>query len=137
MEYYKSIIGILIVVALAIAGYTAYEDSQGVAVCVAGHGCSEVRHGEYGEIFGYKVSFFGTAALAGLLVVHFLSYKRKIPYKFFLLATYVGAGFAAYFIYLQLFVIGAVCTNCVVIDSAVLVVFLLANYEYFKLQKKH
>ncbi len=135
MEYFKSAIAILILIAIGVAAYLLYEDKTGSQVCIIGEDCSIVRNSEYSQIFGIKVSTFGLISTIALLLIHYLAFIKKIPYKFFLWTAYIGAAFAIYFLYLQFFVIKAVCSYCVSIDSAILLIFAAANYEYFKLQK--
>ena len=109
------ILAVLDVVGLAIALYLSVVELQGgVPVCGPIHGCEEVARSEYSRIAGIPVAVFGVA-LSMVLLTLALAWFRTDLYAL-LLAHYglslAGVLFEAYFLYLQVFVIGAVCIWC-------------------------
>ena len=109
------ILAVLDVVGLAIALYLSVVELQGgVPVCGPIHGCEEVARSEYSRIAGVPVAVFGVA-LSTVLLTLALAWWRTDLYAL-LLAHYglslAGVLFEAYFLYLQVFVIGAVCIWC-------------------------
>ncbi len=136
MRYLKNLIAILIIIALGFSAYIYYTDQVGSEICLITSGCSLVKNSAYAEIFGIKLSLFGLLALSALLLIHFQTFRKKLPYKLFLAAAYLGALFSFYFLYLQFIVIKAVCSYCLVVDFSILLIASLATYEYFKSQKR-
>lgn len=109
------ILAILDVIGLGIALYlSAVELSGGVPVCGPIHGCEEVARSEYSRIAGIPVAVFGVALSVVLLSLAVAWWKTDL-YPL-LLAHYglslAGVIFEAYFLYVQVFVIGAVCIWC-------------------------
>ncbi|MFH1801848.1 MAG: vitamin K epoxide reductase family protein [archaeon] len=119
----------LILIEVVLTGILAYQDVVGSAgsFCVAGSeeaGCSGVRDSVYGELFGMKLSFFGLISFLVLLVV--FVYEKRIWEGSFFVLSLVGAVFAAYFLYLQVFVLKQMCSTCAVVDGTAILIFLLA-----------
>lgn len=109
------ILAVLDVVGLGIAFYLSVVELQGgVPVCGPIHGCEEVARSEYSRIAGIPVAVFGVG-LSLLLLTLALAWWRTDLYGL-LLAHYglslAGVIFEVYFLYLQVFVIGAVCIWC-------------------------
>ena len=103
---------------LAVAGYLTWAHlDDGVLVCVAGGGCETVQESEYAEIAGVPVAALGLgfyAAVLGLLV-----WDSALSRLGAAALGLVGLVFSAYLLVLQLVVIDAVCTWCVVNDVAI------------------
>ena len=109
------ILAALDIVGLAIALYLSVVELQGgVPVCGPIHGCEEVARSEYSRIAGIPVAVFGVG-LSLLLLTLAITWWRTDLYGL-LLAHYglslAGVIFEVYFLYLQVFVIGAVCIWC-------------------------
>lgn len=109
------ILAALDIVGLAIAAYLSVVELQGgVPVCGPIKGCEEVARSEYSRIGGVPVAVFGVA-LSLVLLTLAIAWWRTDLYAL-LLAHYglslAGVLFEAYFMYLQVFVIGAVCIWC-------------------------
>lgn len=102
-------------VGLAIAGYlSVVELGGGVPVCGPLKGCEEVARSEYSRIGGIPVAVFGVGLSLVLLGLALAWWKTDL--YALLLAHYGlslgGLVFEAYFLYVQVFVIGAVCVWC-------------------------
>ena len=109
------ILAVLDLAGLAIAAYLSVVELQGaVPVCGPIKGCEEVARSEYSRIGGVPVAVFGVA-LSLVLLTLAVAWWRTDLYVL-LLAHYglslAGVIFEAYFMYLQIFVIGAVCIWC-------------------------
>lgn len=110
-----AILAALDLVGLGIAAYLSIvEMGGGVPACGPLKGCEEVARSEYSRIGGIPVAVFGVG-LSLLLLSLALAWWKTDLYAL-LLAHYGlslgGLVFEAYFIYLQVFVIGAVCVWC-------------------------
>jgi uncharacterized membrane protein len=123
------ILAALDIAGLAIALYlSVVELGGGVPVCGPIHGCEEVARSEYSRIAGVPVAVFGVG-LSLLLLSLALAWWRT-DFSALLLAHYglslAGVLFEAYFLYLQVFVIGAVCIWCTSYGLSLMLRFLIA-----------
>ncbi|HJP88066.1 MAG TPA: vitamin K epoxide reductase family protein [Candidatus Limnocylindrales bacterium] len=123
------ILAVLDVIGLGIAVYlSAVELSGGVPVCGPIHGCEEVARSEYSRIAGIPVAVFGVGLSLVLLTLALAWWKTDL--YALLLAHYglslAGVIFEVYFLYLQVFVIGAVCIWCTSYGLSLIARFVIA-----------
>ena len=127
MEYIKGLLFILIAAEIILSGYLAYSSLSGtIPVCLTGKGCEIVQNSQYSQILGIPLSILGTISLILLLIFYYLAYKGKINYNWFLAACIFGTLDALYFIYLQFFVIKALCSNCLFVDFGMILILIIA-----------
>ena len=133
------ILAALDLVGLLIAGYLTIVElpAGGVPVCGPIKGCEEVALSEYSRIGGVPVAFFGVVLSVALLGLALAWWKTDI--YGLLLAHYglslVGVLFDGYFLYLQVFVIQAVCVWCVMYEVSLLLRFLIAFAVWYRQPK--
>jgi uncharacterized membrane protein len=132
------ILAVLDLIGLVVAGYLSIvEINGGVPTCGPFHGCEEVALSEYARIGGVPVAVFGVVLSVVLLGLAIAWWKTNI--YGLLLAHYalslVGVIFDAYFLYLQVFVIKAVCVWCVTYEITLLLRFLIAFIVYVRQPK--
>ena len=123
------ILAILDIAGLAIATYlSVVELGGGVPVCGPIKGCAEVAQSEYSRIGGIPVAVYGVV-LSLVLLTLALAWWRTNLYLL-LLAHYglslAGVIFEVYFLYLQVFVIGAVCIWCTSYGLSLVLRFVIA-----------
>ena len=123
------ILAFLDVVGLAIAAYLSVVELQGgVPVCGPIMGCAEVAQSEYSRIAGIPVALFGVALSVLLLTLAIAWYRTNL--YVLLLAHYglslAGVIFEVYFLYLQVFVIGAICIWCTSYGVSLIARFVIA-----------
>jgi uncharacterized membrane protein len=110
------ILAALDLVGLLIAGYlTIVELPGGVPICGPLKGCEEVAKSEFARINGIPVAAFGVVLSVTLLALAIAWWKTDI-YGLLLAhngLSLVGVVFDGYFLYLQVFVLEAVCVWCV------------------------
>ena len=110
-------IGLLVVTlaGIGVAAYLTYVHYKPAAlICSTGGGCETVQHSKYAVIAGLPVALFGLIAwVAAFLLVLWASELARM--MLVALALIMG-GFAVYLVVLQLFVIDAVCTWCMIND---------------------
>jgi uncharacterized membrane protein len=120
---FLDIIGLLIALYLSVV-----ELGGGVPACGPLHGCEEVARSEYSRIAGIPVAVFGVV-LSLVLLSLALAWWRSNLYVL-LLAHYglslAGVLFEAYFLYLQVFVIGALCVWCTTYGLSLIARFVVA-----------
>jgi uncharacterized membrane protein len=129
------ILAALDVVGLVVAGYlSVVELGGGVPSCGPLKGCEEVALSEYARIGGVPVAVFGVVLSVALLTLAVGWWKTDI--YGLLLAHYglslIGVMFDGYFLYLQVFVIGAVCVWCLTYEVSLLLRFLIALVVWYR-----
>lgn len=132
------ILAVLDTVGLIVASYlSVVELSGGVPTCGIIGGCEEVAKSQYNNFAGIPVALFGVFLSVTLLALA-LAWWRTNIYGL-LLAHYalslVGVMFDGYFLFLQVFVIKAVCIWCVTYEVSLLLRFLIAALVYYRQPK--
>jgi uncharacterized membrane protein len=129
------ILAILDLAGLLIAGYLSVVELQGgVPACGVLKGCEEVARSEYSRIAGIPVAVFGVV-LSLVLLSFAIAWWRTNLYVL-LLAHYglslAGVLFEAYFTYLQVAVIGAVCIWCASYGLSLVARFVIALFVWVR-----
>jgi len=132
------ILGVLDVVGLLVAGYLSVVELSGnVPSCGLISGCEEVARSQYNNFLGIPVAVFGVVLSVALLSLALAWWKTDI--YGLLLGHYalslVGVIFDGWFLYLQVFVIQAVCIWCVTYEVSLLLRFLIALVVYYRQPK--
>lgn len=102
----------------ALAGYLTWVHyDESALVCVAGGGCATVQQSAYAEIAGIPVAALGLIAYSSVFgLVLWDAPNARLGAA---TIAFVGLAFSLYLLVLQLFVIDALCTWCVVNDVVV------------------
>ena len=129
------ILAVLDIVGLLVASYlSVVELSGGVPTCGIISGCEEVAKSQYNNFLGVPVAVFGVLLSVVLLGLALAWWKTDI--YGLLLGHYalslVGVIFDGWFLYLQVFVIKAVCIWCVTYEVSLLPRFLIALLVYLR-----
>ena len=132
------ILAVLDVIGLLVAGYLSVVELSGdVPACGILPGCAEVARSQYNNFLGIPVAVFGVVLSVTLLSLALAWWKTDI--YGLLLGHYalslVGVMFDGWFLYLQVFVIGAVCIWCVTYEVSLLLRFLVALIVYYRQPK--
>ena len=103
---------------VALAAYLTWVHyDESLLVCVSGGGCETVQKSAYAEVAGIPVAVLGLGAYAvmfGLVVWDTANTRLAAA-----VIALVGLLFSMYLLALQLFVIDAVCTWCLVNDVVI------------------
>lgn len=96
------------------------------ACAVKENGCYAVQTSQYEKTFGIKNVHFGLAAFSVLLIITLIQRKKPTKRKkqFIFIGLICGSLIALYFLYLQFFVLRAVCKYCMVADVGVILALL-------------
>src|SRR3989442_15760176 len=101
---------------LLVAAYLTWTKlSGGTGVCVIGGGCDRVEASSYSVVLGIPVAAFG-AAWSALALIAAIGWWRTGDRRALLLlyvGGLIGVMVEAYLVYLELFVIHAICSWCV------------------------
>jgi uncharacterized membrane protein len=109
---------ILSVVGIAAAAYVAHGNYAGTQLwCPIVDGCNAVINSPYSRVFGVPMSYFGFIYYLFMFgLAARLAYEpaaNSVRFRAVLYAA-LGAISSAYFIYLQLGVIAAICSYCLI-----------------------
>jgi uncharacterized membrane protein len=118
---------ILTIIGIADAAYVAHGNYAGAQLwCPILDGCNTVINSPYSRVLGMPMSYFGFVYYLFMFgLAARLAYEpaaRSVRFRVVLYAA-LGAVSSAYFIYLQLGLIAAICTYCLI--SAVISFLLL------------
>jgi len=117
---YKFILAILLVATIAsgILSFVSVEQACGGIETT----CYAVQTSQYESTFGVKNAPMGLVIFSLLGILTFLHIKNPTKYKkqIITLGIFVGAIFAIYFLYIQLFILNAICKYCMVVDIGML-----------------
>jgi len=103
---------------------TVYGNSS---FCEPNGGCNSVQNSKYGYLFGISNSIYGIFIFLILSMITFSQIKKPTKNKQLLIKYAVTIGFiiAIYFIFLQIFILKALCRYCLVIDLSMIIAFFL------------
>lgn len=89
--------------------------------------CYAVQTSEYETTLGVSNSYFGLIAFSilGVLALYQINEPKKRAENFLTYGIIAGAIFALYFIYLQFFVINALCRYCMIVDTGSVLALLI------------
>ena len=110
---------------IALAAYLTYVHYHpGALICpTSGGGCETVQHSKYAEIVGIPVAILGLFFWIVALVL--VLWDSELARTLIVALAVCGAAFAAYLVVLQLFVIDATCTWCLLNDLVLAPLFLV------------
>ncbi|MCS6874691.1 MAG: vitamin K epoxide reductase family protein [Pyrinomonadaceae bacterium] len=120
-----ALIGLIDSIYLTIHHYTAKP-----VPCSIVEGCEKVLTSQYATIFDIPIAIFGAIAYAlalFLAILIFYGYERL--WLLLLLQTLLMAGFSAWLVYLQAFVIEAFCQFCLLSAATSTFIFLIASLK--------
>ncbi|PJE81076.1 hypothetical protein COU58_04350 [Candidatus Pacearchaeota archaeon CG10_big_fil_rev_8_21_14_0_10_32_42] len=123
---YKTII-FLMIIATIVSGILSFISIQDACNVFGNSGCSIVQTSEYESTFGIKNAHLGLIAFPILAILTFFELKRPKKYQKVVITVgmSIGSIFALYFLYVQFFILKAVCQYCMVVDLAILASMIL------------
>lgn len=127
-----SFIGFLDASYLTVAHYGGID-----LTCTILKGCEEVTTSEYSVIFGVPLALLGVFYYLTVLLLSLIYFdtKNRFILKIIPPLTVAGLFASAWFVYLQLFVIKAICEYCMIsaATSTTLFIFGIFIFKYKKL----
>lgn len=137
MRLDRTLVAILLLslAGLAVSGYLTWVyTSNTVAMCFGSDGCDAVQHSPYARLLGIPIPTLGAAGYLVLTGLSVAALRLKQRQEMLTLGLFgvalVGVLFSGYLTYLELFVIRAICTWCVVSAVIMLITFLLTVHAY-------
>jgi uncharacterized membrane protein len=109
---------------IALAAYLTYVHYEPAAlICTTGGGCETVQESKYAEIAGIPVAVLGLAFWIAALVL--VLWDSELARTLVVALAVTGVAFSVYLVVLQLFVIDATCTWCMLNDVVLAPLFLV------------
>lgn len=78
--------------------------------------CDIVRNSQYSKLFGFELTLVGIIVSLVMLFLLIFSYYNKKVFAMTRILSFFVLFFAFYFIFLQFFVIKAICDKCLIVD---------------------
>lgn len=101
--------------------------------CPVGQTCETVLTSSYATLYGMPIALFGAIFYLAELIFALLYFEtdKKIFLKMFFVLSLSALLTSAYLVYLQLFVINAICFYCMVSAVNILLLFLSSSFLLF------
>jgi len=93
--------------------------------CLTGESCDIVKNSAYSSLFGVKLTWWGLLFSVVLLGCYVLDLKGHIPREYLTFISGLGAAFSSYFLYVQVVILKRICSNCAIVDSIIILIFVL------------
>lgn len=135
-SYIKPLVIALSALGLILSAYLTYlhfTEAQ-AAFCSEGSACDEVRQSDFASILGIPVALFGMLGYALIIVLSLISISKKRRWLLLYIFALGGVTFSAYLTYVELFVINAICTYCVLsalIMTAIFLILLFGKHQFY------
>lgn len=129
---------ILATTASIILSFVPLEKACGDSITGQPGSCTIVQTSKYESTFGIKNAHLGLVAFPILFILAILELKKSKKYqkKILGLGMIIGSAFAIYFLYIQFFILKAICKYCLVVDTAILLsAILVLFFEEKKLEQ--
>ena len=117
--------------------YLTYEHFTGAPVnCSILNGCDKVLTSSYSSILGVPLALIGTLyyLLVLALMAAYLGQKNKAVIKYLLGLTSLGFIISLFLVYLQFFVLKALCLYCMISALSSTLLFILTTIYLLKLK---
>ena len=114
-----STIGIILSLYLTYTHITLDETS----FCLTGGGCDIIKSSAYSRIYGIPVPVLG---LIGYMVIWILTFLKfdKSNIKLIYFISVVGLSFSIYLTYIEVFILKALCSFCIISAVVMLAIFI-------------
>lgn len=119
---------IICFIASAILAFLPSEDVCGIGET----GCQKVQDSDYSKTFGINNSNLGVVGFIALifLTISHIKNPKKHKDRFIVAGIIVSSIVAIYFIFLQIFIIKALCQYCMVVDiGSILALVLIYSFR--------
>lgn len=131
-------ITILTLIGIFLSGYLTMKIFTGSEInfCITGSDCDFVNGSRYSKIFGIPVSAIGLIGYGTILIVCFLDFTKKQKWKILFFLSTAGFAFSLYLTYLEIFILNAICSFCIVSAVTITLIFILLLFKREKMSSK-
>ncbi|HWS24617.1 MAG TPA: vitamin K epoxide reductase family protein [Anaerolineales bacterium] len=125
------LIGLVVSVYMAIYNYTDND-----SMCLGSGDCSTVNASRFSEFYGIPVGLIGVFGYIALFLMLYYEDKFSITQKNgnlpFFASSLLGFLFTIYLIYIEIWILDAICPFCLVSQITMTILFFVAVYKVFK-----
>lgn len=124
----------ILLIIFAIALVSSILLSQNIACTSEQNTCTQVQNSSYKFLPGINNSYYGTTIFLFLILVTLSQIHKPEKYKKQIIhyGIIFSAIIALYFLYIQQFILQTYCKYCVVIDTSLLISFLVIIFNWDK-----
>jgi uncharacterized membrane protein len=121
-------VGLAVIGVLVSIYMTIYKLTDNNNMCIGNHGCSVVNSSPYASVYGIPVALIGVVGYAAILAVLYMQdrvnkfFKENSILMVFGMAI-TGFVFTLYLIYLEIYVIKALCPFCLTSQIVMTILF--------------
>ena len=110
------------------AVFLTVKHYQGTIGCSVISGCQSVLDSSYSTVFGVPVALMGVAYYLSIIIIAllYIDIDKKIILKILSYFPITGFVFSIWLVYLQFFVINAICQYCMLSALTSITIFILA-----------
>lgn len=121
-----SFIGFIDASYLTVSHYTGADLN-----CNLVSGCEQVTNSEYSVVFGIPLALMGLFYYLSIFLLSFLylDIKKEVIFEFIRPLTVAGLLASVWFVYLQIYVIEAICQYCMLSAGTSTLLFILAMFS--------
>jgi len=139
----KAYAGIIVLAAIALVFSVLIESeklgsSSATNVCsaISGSNCKNVQYSMYGRAFGFDNAYLGIAGFLVLIILAIMQLVKFNTFRFMILNIgIVFAGLmAVWFLHLQFNVLHTICSLCIVVDIASLIMLVISFFEMWRIK---
>ncbi len=129
-KIYWTSIGLSVLGSLVSIYMTIYKLTENNSMCLGSGDCSTVNASPYSQVYGIPVAFVGVLGYLSILALLLLENRYRFLQENGTLAIFglalVGFIFTLYLVYLELYVIEAICPFCVTSQITMTILFALS-----------
>lgn len=125
----------ILIIGFLVSAYLAYNHYFSKSyVCIVNGGCDKVLTSKYSQVFNTPISLFGSIYFLILLIFLSLSKNFRFLEKIVKIFVFIGFFVGLTLIYIQIFVLKAICIYCMIVDTILLISPILFAFNKIKLR---
>jgi len=127
----------IILIGLVISVYMAiYNFTDNDSMCLGSGDCSTVNASRFSEFYGIPVGLIGVFGYIALFLMLYFEDKFSITQRNgnlpFFASSLMGFFFIIYLIYIEIWILDAICPFCLISQITMTILFCVATYKVLK-----
>ena len=124
MKKIRLILLILSTIGILLSVYLTYTHITNATTtfCLSGGGCDIIKSSVFSRIYGVPVPLLGLAGYAAIWILSYFSFDRSRINLIYYISV-IGLSFSLYLTYIELFVLKAICSFCIISALSMLLIF--------------
>ena len=127
----RAVIIVLSFIGFIVAAYLTYlyYNQAETSFCITGSSCDIVRLSGYSSIYGIPVSLIGLIGYFGLFIITVSNISDRIKWLTIYFISLPGLVFSIYLTYVEVFVLNAICSFCLLSAIIITAIFILILFK--------